>query len=84
MVSRIFTGKRGKKKNHLQTTYTCLQVTAEGYTPVTTQIFDKHAKYLEDDAVFAVKDDLLVEFVPRTGDPKASIQVEYNITLSPK
>jgi len=59
-------------------------VTAEGYTPVTTQIFDKHAKYLEDDAVFAVKDDLLVEFVPRTGDPKASIQVEYNITLSPK
>ena len=81
MVSRISNGKRS---NHFLTTHTCLQVTADGYAPVTTQIFDKHTKYLEDDAVFAVKDDLLVEFVPRTGDPKASIQVEYNITLSPK
>ena len=54
----------------------------DGYKPVTTQIFDKDSKYLDDDSVFAVKDSLVVEFVPRKNDKKAKLQLEYNIALA--
>lgn len=60
-----------------------LVVQAEGYKPVTTQIFDKDSKYLDDDSVFAVKNNLRVEFVPRKGDPQAALELEYNIGLAP-
>lgn len=55
----------------------------KGYKPVTTQIFDRQSKYLEDDSVFAVKDQLTVDFVPRKGDPKAALELQYDITLAP-
>ena len=55
----------------------------EGYKPVTTQIFDKDSKYLEDDSVFAVKDSLTVEFVPRKGDSEAALALQYDIQLAP-
>jgi len=38
-------------------------VSAEGYEPVTTHIFDRGDPYLESDAVFAVKDSLICDFV---------------------
>jgi hydroxyquinol 1,2-dioxygenase len=38
-------------------------VSAEGYEPVTTHIFDRSDAYLESDAVFAVKDSLICDFV---------------------
>jgi hydroxyquinol 1,2-dioxygenase len=38
-------------------------VTADGYDPVTTHIFDRTDPYLESDAVFAVKDSLICDFV---------------------
>ena len=50
---------------------------------MTTQIFDKDSKYLDDDSVFAVKDSLVVEFVPRKNDKEAKLQLEYNIALAP-
>ncbi|RMZ90824.1 hypothetical protein DV736_g1922, partial [Chaetothyriales sp. CBS 134916] len=56
---------------------------AEGYRPLTTQIFDKESKYLDDDSVFAVKDDLIVEFVDRKGDDKATKELKYDIALAP-
>jgi protocatechuate 3,4-dioxygenase beta subunit len=37
-------------------------VSAEGYEPVTTHIFDRGDQYLESDAVFAVKDSLICDF----------------------
>jgi protocatechuate 3,4-dioxygenase beta subunit len=37
-------------------------VSAEGYEPVTTHIFDRTDEYLESDAVFAVKDSLICDF----------------------
>lgn len=60
------------------------QVQTEGYSPLTTQIFDKDSKYLEDDSVFAVKDGLTVEFKPRTGDSQAEWDLEYNVKLAKK
>ena len=55
----------------------------EGYKPVTTQIFDKTSPYLEDDSVFAVKDSLMVDFVPLSGNPKAKLEVVFDIALVP-
>ena len=59
------------------------QVLVEGYKPITTQIFDKASKYLDDDSVFAVKDSLVVEFVPRTGDAQAALELKYDINMAP-
>ena len=59
------------------------KVMLDGYKPVTTQIFDKDSKYLEDDSVFAVKDSLTVEFVPRKGDKEAELELKYDIYLAP-
>lgn len=41
-------------------------VTAPGFKPLTTHLFVKGDPYLESDAVFAVKDSLVVEFVPHS------------------
>jgi hydroxyquinol 1,2-dioxygenase len=38
-------------------------VTADGYDGVTTHIFDRTDPYLESDAVFAVKDSLICDFI---------------------
>jgi hydroxyquinol 1,2-dioxygenase len=46
-------------------------ISAEGYEPVTTHIFDRRDEYLGTDAVFAVKDSLICDFVRHekgTGD----------------
>jgi catechol 1,2-dioxygenase len=59
-----------------------LVVRHKGYKHLTTQIFDKDCKYLADDSVFAVKDELSVTFAPREDDPEANLELEYNITLA--
>jgi catechol 1,2-dioxygenase len=38
-------------------------VSAEGYEPVTTHIFDRTDEYLDSDAVFAVKESLICDFL---------------------
>jgi catechol 1,2-dioxygenase len=60
------------------------QISHEEYKPVTTQIFPSDDPYLETDTVFAVKDDLVVEFKPRQGDKNAELDLEYNVTLAPR
>ena len=56
----------------------------DGYKPVTTQIFDRKGKYLDNDSVFAVKDSLIVDFKPLKGNPKATLELEYSIVLAPQ
>jgi catechol 1,2-dioxygenase len=56
---------------------------ADHYKPITTQIFDRASAYLENDSVFAVKKSLIVDFVPLKNNPKATLELEYNITLAP-
>ena len=55
---------------------------AEGYESLTTQLFDAECGHLGDDSVFAVKRDLVVEFMPRQGDPGAKWTLEYDFVLS--
>ncbi|CEL02780.1 Intradiol ring-cleavage dioxygenase [Aspergillus pseudodeflectus] len=57
--------------------------TCEGYKPLTTQIFDRSDPYLTNDSVFAVKDSLIVDFVERKGDPKAALELTYDVRLVP-
>lgn len=63
---------------------------SEGYKPITTQIFDKDSKYLDDDSVFAVKDQLTVEFTPLKGeqsesqerDKRAILELVYDVNMA--
>ena len=61
-----------------------MQAGNPNYTPLTTQIFDKKSKYLVDDSVFAVKDDLVVDFKPLKDNSNATLELEYNISLVAK
>ncbi|KAK3943030.1 catechol 1,2-dioxygenase [Diplogelasinospora grovesii] len=56
-------------------------VSAKEHRTLTTQVFDDRDEYLLQDAVFAVKDELIVKFLPREGDPNAKWQLEYNFVL---
>jgi maleylacetate reductase len=47
-----------------------------GRTGLITQLFVAGGKYLDSDAVFGVKDDLVVEFTPRTGPTPDGRQVD--------
>ncbi|KAK4186532.1 catechol 1,2-dioxygenase [Podospora australis] len=56
-------------------------VSAPGYRPLTTQLYDDRDKYINNDAVFAVKDELVVTFQPREGDSNAKWSLEYDFIL---
>ncbi|ETS76190.1 hypothetical protein PFICI_11577 [Pestalotiopsis fici W106-1] len=56
---------------------------AEGFKPITTQIFDSKSDYLDNDSVFAVKDGLTVVFEPRKNDPQAEWDLKYDLSLAP-
>lgn len=59
-------------------------VTHQDYNGCTTQLYPRDDEWLATDTVFAVKDDLILDFKPSTDDPKAELDLEYNVTLSPK
>lgn len=61
-----------------------LMISHPDYRTVTTQIFPRKDPYLGTDTVFAVKEDLVVDFNPIKGDPKAEIELEYDVRLAPK
>lgn len=42
-----------------------IKVSADGFTPVTTHLFDRTSKYLDSDTVFGVKTSLIEDFTPQ-------------------
>ena len=57
-------------------------VSADGYEPVTTHIFDRRDEYLGSDAVFAVKDSLICDFVrhePPDGEPYYTAEFDFRL-----
>jgi hydroxyquinol 1,2-dioxygenase len=59
-------------------------VTAPGYEPVTTHVFAEGDQYLDSDAVFGVKDSLVVKFVrhdPGTA-PDGTVMKQPYFTVS--
>lgn len=61
-----------------------IMVTHPEYKGCTTQLFPKDDPWLSTDTVFAVKNDLVVDFKPLEGDDKAVLELEYNVILAPK
>ncbi|KAL1602162.1 hypothetical protein SLS59_004847 [Nothophoma quercina] len=59
-----------------------LMVTAEGFKPLITQLYPRDDQWVQNDTVFAVKDDLLLDFEP-SKDDKAKYDLTYNVTLAP-
>lgn len=60
--------------------HTHFVVSASGYEPVTTHIFDSIDPYLKSDAVFGVKDSLIVDF---TTNDKGEATAEFDFVLKP-
>lgn len=68
-------------------------ITADGYEPVATHIFDSIDEYLKEDAVFAVKESLIVDFKERDTRDEAATRLgieppyctaEYDFVLKKK
>ena len=57
-------------------------LSAPDYKPIITQLFGRRAKYLTDDVTFAVKDSLVVDFLPRENDLQADYELPYNFRLA--
>ena len=59
-------------------------VSAPGYSPVTTHVFDSIDKYLDEDAVFGVKNSLIAEFTERKSEGEAPFcTCEFDFVLAP-
>jgi catechol 1,2-dioxygenase len=56
-------------------------ISAAGYKPIVTQIFDRTDEHIHNDVAFAVKDSLIVDFAPLEGDPKARFDLKYDFKL---
>jgi catechol 1,2-dioxygenase len=72
--------------------HTHFVIAAEGYEPVTTHLFDSIDPYLNEDAVFGVKDSLIVNFEEHTTRDEAAKKygieppfctTEYDFVLAP-
>jgi catechol 1,2-dioxygenase len=61
-----------------------IMVTHKDFQGCTTQLYPSDDPWIKSDTVFAVKDDLVVEFKPIKDDPKAVLELEYNVNLAPK
>lgn len=62
-------------------------VTAEGYEPVTTELYTRGDEYLETDTVFGVKDSLVVDYETiadpeKEGMPENSLLLEHDFGLA--
>jgi catechol 1,2-dioxygenase len=55
-----------------------LIVSAAGFEPVVTHLFDRSSAYLDSDTVFGVKDSLVRDFVP---DPDGVLVCEHDVVL---
>lgn len=61
-----------------------LMITHPDYATIINQIYPSDDPHLTIDSVFAVKDDLVVDFKPKTNDPKAQLDLEYNVKMALK
>jgi protocatechuate 3,4-dioxygenase beta subunit len=77
---------RGAGRHHWRAAHIHAIVSAPGYQPVTTHIFDADNPYLDSDAVFGVKESLIRPFRPAgPGDPPdVSYVVGMDFTLAPE
>jgi catechol 1,2-dioxygenase len=49
--------------------------------PLITQVYDRGSNYVSNDAVFGVKDSLVVDFKPLEGNDRANYELVYDFKL---
>lgn len=57
-------------------------IQAPGYKTIITELFDRRDKHVFDDSVFAVRNSLVVDFLPLEDDPNAQFQLQYDFKLA--
>ncbi len=57
------------------------KVSADGFSPLTTHVFDRESDYLDSDTVFGVKESLMADFVP---GPDGVRVCDFDFTLTPE
>jgi protocatechuate 3,4-dioxygenase beta subunit len=67
-------------RHSMRAAHTHFIVSAPGYYPVTTHFFDSESQYLDSDAVFGVRDSLILDFT-RLDD--GSLEAVFDIALTP-
>jgi catechol 1,2-dioxygenase len=71
---------RAAGRHPMRAAHVHFMVSADGHHPVTTHFFDSKSEYLDTDAVFGVRDSLILDFEERAdGDLAAT----FDITLTP-
>ncbi|TID24307.1 aromatic compound dioxygenase [Venturia nashicola] len=57
-------------------------LSAPGYKPIVTQLFNREDKYLKNDSVFAVKEDLCCDFLPLKGNDQAEFELPRDFRMA--
>jgi protocatechuate 3,4-dioxygenase beta subunit len=71
------TGRHAWRPAHIH-----FAVSAQGYEPLTTHIFDAENPYLESDAVFAVKRSLICRFTRHDSPPRFTAEFDFILVRS--
>jgi catechol 1,2-dioxygenase len=67
-------------RHPMRAAHTHFIVSAPGYYTVTTHLFDSQSKYLDSDAVFGVRDSLIVDFEQK---PDGTLATTFDVSLTP-
>jgi catechol 1,2-dioxygenase len=57
-------------------------VSAPGKNPIVSQLYDAACQYIDNDSIFAVKDQIVVTFEPAQGRAKTDLYLHYDWKLS--
>ena len=57
-------------------------ISGKNYKPIVTQLYDRRDKHLKNDVAFAVKENLILDFVPMEDNPKAKFELKYDFRLA--
>jgi hydroxyquinol 1,2-dioxygenase len=77
--------------SHFRPAHVHFVLTADGYEPLTTHLFQAGAEYLDSDVVFGTRERLVVPFEPRDGGALPDgqpvegpwLEARYDFTLQP-
>ena len=60
-----------------------VKISAEGYQPLTTQLYFQDDEFLDSDVASAVKNDLILPLQPAGSDGRSHLTLRYDFQLAP-
>jgi catechol 1,2-dioxygenase len=70
------------KRHPMRTAHLHFIVRAPGKTPIISQIYDAECRYMGNDAIFAIKDSLVLKFEPAGGRADTDLYARYDWRLA--